>query len=192
MEIYIIEINKFQYDSTVIKDLPLNIQEHIKSKKNENSYKESLVAWSTLNNIFRQKNVYLNVFFTDNGKPLFLDNSWYFNITHSHNIIALGISKNALGIDVEKVDNNKNIDFSLIEKRFGILPSHQDNSQDSFFQSWTRFESYVKYLGKSIFLKLDGIIESKAFTKSFKDSFNDKYYLAVYSDDNNIIDLIFK
>ena len=61
------------------------------------------------------------------GKPYLLDNNFYFNISHSNEYVALGISNNDIGIDIE-----------------------YDNKDDINYKEWTIKESFFKLIGKGL------------------------------------------
>ena len=63
------------------------------------------------------------------GKPYLLDNKFYFNISHSEEYIALGLSDNDIGIDLE-YDNKDNINY----------------------KEWTIKESFFKLIGKGLLM----------------------------------------
>lgn len=83
------------------------------------------------------------------GKPYALSAQGpcpYFNISHSHNVLALGISYNEIGIDIEHKKNRKMLD-SIAEEYF--LP--QERGDSNVYRAWTAREAFVKAQGKSIF-----------------------------------------
>jgi len=90
-----------------------------------------------------------------NKKPYLPGNPLYFNITHTREAFAFGISKHLyVGIDLEKI--NLRMDFySIIETFFSnrerefILQS-QSGARNRFFLLWTRKEALLKALGIGI------------------------------------------
>ncbi|MBR2614035.1 MAG: hypothetical protein IKC71_00360 [Clostridia bacterium] len=88
---------------------------------------------------------------TEFGK-LYIENSPIaFNISHSQNIVAIVISNENVGIDVEVIKDKK---FSNINKNvFG----NEILKKEDFFALWTKAESFVKYKASSILTSLKNI-----------------------------------
>ena len=111
-------------------------------KTNNNSHDE---AWNLLNNILKEEyntsidehQIIRNKF----GKPSFIDNFLYFNLSHSNNIIMCSISDNPIGCDIEQY---REVSKSLLNKY------HINNNID-FLYYYTKKESRVKKEGISIF-----------------------------------------
>jgi len=84
-----------------------------------------------------------------------------FNISHTHSLIVLGITKRrALGVDVENVRTRK-ISIDIADQFFSpsevanlsaLPPAHQ---HDRFFEYWTFKESYIKARGMGLSIPLD-------------------------------------
>lgn len=96
--------------------------------------------------------------YTKFGKPYLLNNhnKFHFNISHSGDLVTCAIHDQAVGIDVEKVEDISleiayNY-FSLIEK--SKLKKDQ-NKIDKFFELWTGKESYLKAIGLGLSVPLN-------------------------------------
>lgn len=89
------------------------------------------------------------------GKP-FLKNysEIYFNISHSGYWILCGISDSPIGIDVEG-DTKIAKRFFLNEEYTHIKCEKNGNRNDLFFKYWTLKESYIKCVGKGLYIPLD-------------------------------------
>ena len=74
----------------------------------------------------------------DGAKPRFNSEDVFFNLSHSHGVILLGISHAPIGVDIEKV---RPVDF----EKFNFIEA--EDEQD-FFEKWTERESYGKLIGK--------------------------------------------
>lgn len=90
------------------------------------------------------------------GKPTIKnDKSFNFNISHTKNIIIMGVSNSEIGVDIEK---NIEYDFGIIEKCFtkneSIFISNHKSKSEAFYEIWTRKESYLKYRGIGLSLPL--------------------------------------
>ena len=114
-------------------------------------------------------------------KPYISDNkNIYFNLSHSGKMVLCAISDRELGVDIEI--NDPTIDLNIAKHYFynseyeNIMNSK--NSPDEFFRYWVLKESYMKYTGLGMNLKLDSfeiIIEDEIKLKD--DSENLKFNL---------------
>ncbi len=93
-----------------------------------------------------------------NNKPYLANyKNIYFNLSHSEDMIACGISDTPLGVDIEYIDET--IDLNLAKHYFfnneykAIINS--ENPIDEFFNYWVLKESYMKYTGLGFRLSLD-------------------------------------
>lgn len=73
-------------------------------------------------------------------KPRFDTEKAYFNLSHSHGVIMLGISHTPIGVDIEKI---RDIDFS----KFTFIDAED---VEDFFEKWTERESYLKLTGEGL------------------------------------------
>jgi 4'-phosphopantetheinyl transferase len=95
------------------------------------------------------------------GKP-FLDShpDIHFNISHSGEIVFVGVSYEAIGVDVEKIHD---LDYKELSHHFFHLNEYKTiinskNPLNTFFEIWTLKESYVKMKGTGIVVDLDSFI----------------------------------
>ena len=95
-------------------------------------------------------NKFLNANFEDikfnKYKKPYFENSLYFNISHSKNLLALVTSYYEVGIDIEKI---KNFNYDLLKKTNSNEEIKYINRDpiDRFFILWTIKESLVKCVG---------------------------------------------
>ncbi len=73
-------------------------------------------------------------------KPRFDTEKAYFNLSHSHGVIMLGISHTPIGVDIERI---RDIDFS----KFTFIDAED---VEDFFEKWTERESYLKLTGEGL------------------------------------------
>lgn len=107
------------------------------------------------------------------GKP-YIKNppNIFFNISHTHNVIAIAFSTNKVGVDIEKETETS----SKIAKRFFtpkeceyIMSSSNEHSK-AFLEIWTKKEAFVKYLGLGLrkplndFCVLSDLLKDKFLT----------------------------
>jgi len=105
----------------------------------------------------KSSNEQLEFYTNDYGKPYLMGyQNFQFNSSHTKNAIAAGISKNPLGVDIEKI---KSLDLNIAKRFFTENELHyillDTNNQDQrFFEIWTQKEAYIKYIGKGLAIPL--------------------------------------
>ncbi len=82
-----------------------------------------------------------------------------FNLSHSAEMVVLAVSDRAVGVDVEHIARDSDIDrldrcFSATE-RAGLLALAPPGRRRRFFELWTLKESYLKARGVGLRLPLD-------------------------------------
>lgn len=94
------------------------------------------------------------------GKP-FLENEkdFHFNLSHTKNAIVVAVSKNYVGIDIEK---NKIAMLEISERFFtksevAYITKSEININKRFYEIWTKKEAYSKYKGKGLSMSLNKI-----------------------------------
>lgn len=143
--------------------------EHINNKKRQKILKfknlddkiRSLIGEILIRTLISQKfnipNYKIDIKENQFGKP-FLNNkkNFKFNISHSDEYVICAIDKNNIGIDIELV---KPLDYKNIAKNFFTRDEYNYitslNSLNRFYEIWTRKESYVKAIGKGLYINLD-------------------------------------
>jgi phosphopantetheine--protein transferase-like protein len=91
----------------------------------------------------------------ESGKPYFITpEDWYYNISHSGKLGVCAFGQSELGIDIEKIKSNRDF-LSIAETWFSEKESYHllKSESDSivlFYHLWTRKESTIKQLGKSV------------------------------------------
>lgn len=82
-------------------------------------------------------------------KPYFAGNPLYFNISHSGEYLAIAVSKESVGVDIQKP---KHIFEGMYDKI--VQPEERGligkNCQKDFIRLWTLKESFVKAEGKGL------------------------------------------
>ena len=102
------------------------------------------------------------VFVEASGKPYLLNRKLNFNISHSGSFLVCVISKQTIGIDIEKkriINNAESIASRFfLEDEYNIIRGCSDNSKsDLFLRFWTLKESFAKMLGTGIFKEIKSI-----------------------------------
>ncbi len=105
---------------------------------------------------------------TEKGKPYIENSDIHFNITHSKDFRAVAIGQAQVGIDAEflrKADLRVAKRFTKPEQEY-ISETDSDNR---FFEIWTKKEAYLKYLGVGLSGGLDSfnVLEKNDMFKTF-------------------------
>lgn len=93
--------------------------------------------------------------YEENLKPIIRQSlkPLHFNVSHSGDIIMIGISHAPVGVDVEYMDAGFSyeqvLDVTFSEKELGFIRS-SNNRSEAFFLLWTRKEALLKATGKGI------------------------------------------
>lgn len=90
------------------------------------------------------------------GKPVLLDRSLQFNVSHSHGQALFAFARQGrIGIDLEQED--RDVEWASLSQRFFARAEHQailalpaSEQKAAFFRCWTRKEAYVKAHGDGL------------------------------------------
>lgn len=151
---------------------------------NPASFAISVKAWSYLDLVLRKDyDIFLaskDICFNDDGKPYLKDKCLCFNISHAKDLLALMISKNACGIDLEYERKLKPKTENKILSLNELNEYYKTKDKNGFLlQQWTKKEAFFKMKGSGIsFLKLKedwdlSAVATKTFTYN-----KTKYYLS--------------
>ncbi len=117
------------------------------------------------------------IFFTDNGKPYCSD--MFFNISHSGDLVVLCTASSEIGVDIEKIRGRN---MKAAKKCFN--ENEKVSTTEEFFDMWTKKESIIKYLGKTVGDMKS--INSADFKELLKPSdFFKGYAFCICSEDNS-------
>lgn len=137
-------IKKAPDNDGFINSLSNNLINYCKAKYTGDNLNLSLYAWHTLLSLTNLK--FDDVEFLENGKPIV--KGYAISISHSKNAVFIAYSKDVsnIGIDIEFIDENKNVEiFKSLSKEF-LGASHQ-----TFYNKWTEREAYIKTLNTKAF-----------------------------------------
>ena len=147
-------ININNIDNRIIDKFYLNLdknnKEHIDNILDEKKRKESITGLILLSELLKEINIpfeKVKISRKDNGKPYITNYDIYFNISHSFDYVICAISKEEIGVDIEKI---RNIDESI----FNFFKMKRTSSKN-FFKFFTKLESFTKMNGESILDNLD-------------------------------------
>ena len=153
--------------------------------KDETDRRNSLVAWYLLDK-YLKKDFYIDlkskvIKFNEYNKPYISD--IYFNISHSYNYVAIIISKDSCGIDIEYVDNKKMYKDYFIKSILSKseYEAYQKNPTNDFIiERWTMKEAYFKRCNTGIIKsRLNEEIDYEAKSYPLYDKAGNKYYLSI-------------
>lgn len=135
--------------------IPKLKKDKIDKFKNYETKTKSIIGEILLCELLTKNNIYYNnieYYINDYGKPYLKDKNIFFNISHSFDYIITTISKNEIGIDIEKVRKTPlNIinQFATNEEKKYIL-STNTNIEERIFRIYTLKEAYFKMLGTNL------------------------------------------
>ena len=159
-----------------------NRQEKIDFYRFDKDKKLSCGAYLLLKKLLAEKNITNPIFKTEKYCKVYISNheNIHFNLSHSGKIVLCAISDMEVGADVEYID--REIDLNIAKHYFynreyeNIM--NAKNRPEEFFKYWVLKESYMKYTGLGMNLKLNSfeiIIEDKIRLKN--DNSNLKFSL---------------
>lgn len=128
------------------------------------------------------------------GKPILLEPAGiHFNISHSGNWVVCALSDKPIGIDIEVI---KPIEFSIAKRFFSkdeyndLLNQGKDQQLEYFYMLWTLKESYIKAVGKGLYIPLNTFtvrIENSNISIDIKNKHNPCYFEQYKIDKGHII-----
>lgn len=132
-------------------------KEKIKRYRQEKNRKQSLGAGLLLKKCLGECGIDTEeIFYGENGKPEVQD--LYFNVSHSHNIVVCVISSQAVGCDIEKVEDLREgiAERFFTENEIKYLSQFTgDVKGEEFYRLWTMKESYMKMTGEGMRVPLN-------------------------------------
>ena len=134
-------------------------KEKINFYRFEKDKKLSAGAYLLLKKLLDEENITDPIFKTEKYGKAYISNNdnIHFNLSHSGKIVLCAISDMEVGVDVEYVDSEIDLD---IAKQYFYNSEYEtimnsNNPSDEFFKYWVLKESYMKYTGFGMNLELD-------------------------------------
>lgn len=125
------------------------------------------------------------------GKDLDIS-SYDFSLSHSHELVCCIVSKDKVGIDVEKI---RNVNFEIMplvftEDEMDFVLAKEADRNERFFEIWTRKESFIKLIGKGLThpLKELNFVENNKVGQILNID-GDRYYFKKFRYKNYIISI---
>lgn len=184
--VYILNANKLTIDISKYSNVDKKRLDKINKSNNTLFIKEQLGSNFLLNDIL-ENNYFMDIdtleyIYNESGKPYLKDNNLYFSLSHSNGLVALTVSKEEVGLDIELIKPVKDAVAKRImnETEYNIYNSLDKNKKISYFyEVWTSKEAYVKKLGTTITLTPSKIeIDEDILIKRISID-NNEYMLAV-------------
>lgn len=121
--------------------------------KNREKFRD--FAWGFLASVLKEQynidfNKSTDLLYTDDGKPYIKNDPIYFNITYSHNVVAVAISDTKVGLDLQCVSSFKGQEWKLrkaFSKNERKEIRHAKFKHQTMSMFWTRKEAYIKMKG---------------------------------------------
>ena len=86
--------------------------------------------------------------YNEYGKPYFPDKSFFFSISHSKTSVAVAVSQNEIGVDIQNiVPFNKKISERM---GFEIFAAKEELRDEAFSRLWAEYEAISKFEGTGI------------------------------------------
>lgn len=161
--IYYLEKNiiKFQANTEIAKHyLSHSAIKKILAYRNKEHIADSFVAFLILKYAIMSstgEKTKIDPQYSEYGKPYLPGKEFFFSVSHSDTIIACGLSKDEIGIDVQEITAYTD-DYSsvLSTKETDYLNGSQDIDY-SFTVLWTLKEAYGKMIGKGLLYDIQNI-----------------------------------
>lgn len=160
-------------------DLPYGFQERIKRYRRWQDAQSSILGrvllFESIKDVYNKDFRNKKIEYTKYNKPFFYDDSIYFNISHSGELVVCAISDSVeIGIDIEIISSIKTEDFreQFTEREWNKINLFDDN-RINFFDCWTRKEAILKSYGCGLVIPLKSfdVIENEVIING------EKFYL---------------
>lgn len=131
-----------------------------------------------------------NISYNPNGKPYINEIKYYFNISHSCNLVCVVIDENECGIDIEFVDSSRNFN-KIVDTYFNNLDKETYNQLNDlkkvnfFYNVWVQIETHIKKLGLNI-LNAKNLDYDRYVLINIKDKCGLNYFLATSTNETEI------
>ena len=116
-------------------------------------------AYLLLKKLLSEENITNPLFKTEKYGKAYISNfeNVYFNLSHSGKMVLCAISDREVGVDIEYSDPKIDLNIAKLYFYNGEYESimNSQNPADEFFKYWVLKESYMKYTGLGMNLKLD-------------------------------------
>lgn len=122
------------------------------------------------------------------GKPYLIGYpNFYFNISHTDDVVVIVTADTEIGIDIEKIrEYNPKIMKRFFTADEQLYIDNSINKNKAFFEIWTKKEAYIKYIGKGFSIPLNSFCTiSNDFSCRIKTTLINDYVISVCSEGND-------
>nr|WP_179884222.1 4'-phosphopantetheinyl transferase superfamily protein [Bacillus toyonensis] len=140
---------------------------------------------------YKINNEEIKFIYHEYGKP-FVENfsDFYFNVSHSGEWVACTTANFNVGIDIEKVSEIEAFklakEFFSAEEFYDISNMNSDEQINCFYDLWTLKESYIKTIGKGLYIPLNSFsIKKESRTVISYKNIPKNFYFKQYNIDPN-------
>lgn len=191
----------FPFVNVYIKEIPDNLeitkvypkerQEEINACTNQAVINEKYFVWKVLEHGIKNSLGidFKDIEFTKNGDK-WECNKCKFSLSHSHNIVAVAVARNDIGIDIEKINTDK---FSKL-KTEKLLTNEElkdyENAEDKNLflnQIWTVKEALFKQGNEKAFVPNKVQTKGETYCTSKVESNDEKYFISLASKDLKLV-----
>ena len=190
--------------ANILDSLPINIANKVNEKAKLKSKLLRAVSYKMLLDYcgFNKGNA-PEIKSKENGKPYFEGIDICFSISHSKTMAALAVAPTEVGIDIERLDKNR--DYLDLAKRYFTENEYErikesTDVKDTFVKYWTAKEAYIKYTGegfKNGVKYFEAVFEDeKAYYKGenmpslYTKKIKNEYYLSLVFEGEKEIEII--
>ena len=170
-------IAKIPFDTEEIILYPPARQEEVLGCTNEKVRRHKYYVWKLLLYAL-EKSLSLkgeDIVFEKTKEGKWICPACFFSLSHSENIVAVALSENTVGVDVEKI---RPVNSSVLKKLV-----NEKASVEEFFKKWTEKESVFKAFGR----KYGGNYFLQTQTLPLEE---EKYVLSVVTEEEGQVNLI--
>lgn len=182
MKVCVYDIKNFRYNGENIEStyFAKRVNEYKSDETKSRTYATYLMLKFLAEKCFKQDIDKLQIVRDETGKPRLVNNEFYFNISHSNNLVAVAVDKRPLGIDVQVVSPyDEKIAQRFFPKKINKINKQKEKNKNNYFtMCWTDFESELKLFGSIEKMQENRKKVSKSPFK-IKDLENNIYYLTI-------------
>ena len=116
--------------------------------KNRNKQLQSAAAWALLSKV-ENLSAETETARDNDGKPYIVGSKRFFSLSHCDSCVAVAVSDERVGIDVEQVVNGypEAVAKRIFSEKTLEEIAAADDPQREFFIKWTQYESFIKAFG---------------------------------------------
>ncbi|KZD37787.1 4'-phosphopantetheinyl transferase [Bacillus cereus] len=140
---------------------------------------------------YKINNEEIKFIYNEYGKPFFKNFSdFHFNISHSGEWVVCATANSNVGIDIERVSDIEALklanEFFSDEEFYDIPSMNSDEQINYFYDIWTLKESYIKTIGKGLYIPLNSFsIKKESRTLISYKNIPKDFYFRQYSIEPN-------